>query len=531
MNILVTALSLYNNSKCEKYSFTKDGFACQVTGNHTNEPVPKALQLYLREKGQQLDEIILLCTPATLCPDETGKNSFDKFTEAVTESGIHSTFHIITLNELADSQSIYNASIELLQLCRTYKEPALYIDSTGGFRDAMMFLISMMQLLKEENFSIEDVFYTVYDRNTTEIHPILSRMDAYRVYDLISGYDELNTYGDPRKLINYFSSKATDDYANKILEALNLVYQEMQLCRVAQSNCALLNLSCVLEEYTPNGSAFDRVVELAQKKYGGIKDGFTYQDYIKWYFNHGYIPQTLAFFYEMLPDMLVSNRILYPGEKLTLDLQQSHTSQVSSRNETYTFINTYFKETYHPFKIKVSNARNEVLTLAENSADINELSENGKKLYEGIECIMLGKLDPKILKRPAADKVLSVLKSENIRDIACAADLWKNKGTDKIYNRIAANQKLLCAFYNIDQEEINMSDRTHAELIVSCADNKDIFIKEDVNPDALTDLLENYFYLKKQRNSILHVGQDSASLDTLIKNIENAITLMDEVIK
>jgi ribosomal protein L1 len=38
--------------------------------------------------------------------------------------------------------------------------------------------------------------------------------------------------------------------------------------------------------------------------------------------------------------------------------------------------------------------------------------------------------------------------------------------------------------------------------------------------------LEKYFYLKKQRNSILHIGQDSASHKTLLKNIAEAIALM-----
>ncbi len=533
MNILVTALSLYNPSKSEEYILCKDGREYRVTGQQTNEPVPKALQLYLAKSGQTLDKIIALCTPATLCPDSTGKSSADKFQEALALEGICPELHTLCLNELADSQAIYNASLELLELCRTLTEPALYIDSTGGFRDAMMFLISMMQLLKEENFRIADVFYTVYDRNTTNAHPILSRMDAYRVYDLISGYESLNTYGDPRKLKEYFSGRTISDQANNILNTLQSVYQEMQLCRVSQSNAALLRLSGLLEQYSTGDSAFDRVVELAQKKYGGIRDGFTYSDYIKWYFAHGYIPQTLAFFYETLPDILVSNKILYPSAKLTASLQQSHTSQVSSRNENYTFINTYIKETSHSFKLKVTNARQEVLALAYAGSipvDNLNLSEKGKQLYDGMRFVMLGKLDARYLEKPAAVALVNALQSEKTPELRSAEDLWQHKDSQSIYSKIAANQKLLCTLYGIAPEEKELTDAEHARLIVNSADSKDIFLGEGVDPETLVALLEKYFYLKKQRNSILHVGQDSASHKTLLKNIAEAISLLDKVI-
>ena len=533
MNILVTALSLYRDSIPEEYILTKDGQEYRVTGRQTNEPVPKALHLYLQKCRQSLDKIILLCTPAALAADESGKCAADKFRDAMAAAGISAEIHNLSLNEMADSRAIYNASLELLELCRSLPEPTLYIDSTGGFRDAMMFLISMMQLLKEENFRIADVFYTIYDRNMPAPYPIVSRMDAYRVYDLISGYESLNTYGDPRKLKEYFANKPISDQAKNILNTLQSVYQELQLCRVTQSNTALLRLSNLLEQYTPGDSSFDRVVELAQAKYGGIRDGFTYPDYIKWYFNHGYIPQTLAFFYETLPDILVSNHILYPSAKLTETLQKSHNSLVSSRNERYTFINTYFKETYQSFKMKVTNAKEEVLSLAHAgniAVEDLELSEAGKKLRAGMRYAMLGKLDRRQLEKPEAAAFIRALQSEKTPELRSAEDLWQHSDTQTIYRKIAANQKLLCILYDIDQEDKEMTDAEHAQLIVDAADGKDIFLGENVDPQILVKLLEKYFFLKKQRNSILHVGPNSASHKTLLKNIAEAITLMEEVI-
>lgn len=533
MNILVTALSLYKDSKSEEYILSREGRDYRVTGQQTNEPVPKALQLYLQRKGQGLDKIILLCTPAALKSDGSEKCAADKFRDAMASAGIRSEIHTLSLNEMADSQAIYNTSLDLLELCRQFPEPELYIDSTGGFRDAMMFLISMMQLLKEENFRIADVFYSVYDRNAPAPHPIVSRMDSYRVYDLISGYEALNTYGDPRKLKEYFTGRPISDQAKNILNTLHSVYQELQLCRVAQSNAALLRLSSLLEQYTPGDSAFDRVVELAQTKYGGIRDGFTYPDYIKWYFNHGYIPQTLAFIYETLPDILVSNRILYPSADLAAHLQEKYHSHVSSRNELYSFINQYFKDTRSPFAVKLREAKAELDSLA-NAGNIAldelMLSDTGKQLYNGLRYAMLGKLDSRQLEKPEAAALIRVLRAEKTPDLRSPEDLWNHTSTKKVYKKIAANEKVICALYGIDFTEKELTDEEHARLIVASADGKDIFLGENVNPQALEKLLEKYFYLKQQRNSVLHVGQDSASHKTLLKNIKEAITLMDEVI-
>lgn len=527
MNILVTALSLYRDSKPEEYVLSKDSREYRVTGQQTNEPVPMALQQYLQRKGQTLDKIILLCTPAALAADKNGKSAADKFCAAMDSAGICPDIHTLKLNEMADSQAIYNTSLELLELCRPFSEPELYIDSTGGFRDAMMFLISMMQLLKGENFRIIDVFYTIYDRNTPAPYPIVSRMDAYQVYDLISGYEALNTYGDPRKLKEYFATRPISDQARNILNTLQSIYQELQLCRVAQSNSALLQLSGLLEQYTPGDSAFDRVVELAQTKYGGIQDGFTYHEYIKWYFNHGYIPQTLAFFYETLPDMLVSQRILYPSAKLAAQLKQKHRSQVGSRREPYIFINQHFKGTRSTYAQKAASAKAEIASLA--NAEQSELTEAGKRLYAGVRYAMLGKQDHRLLNKSEAATLIRILEANKTPNLRGIEDLWKCKNAKEVYEKISGNNKVVCALYEIDEEEKVLTDAELAQLIVDSADGKNIFLGENVNPQVLVSLLEKYFYLKQQRNSVLHVGEDSASHETLLKNIAEAISLMDEV--
>lgn len=526
MNILVSALSLYKATAPAEYVFTRDSRDYHITARQTNEPVPMALQAYLQRQGQELDALVLLCTPATLLPNEAGKNSVELLTEALAAVRLHPNIHTLQLQEMADSQAIYGASLELLELCRQFDSPELYIDTTGGFRDSMMFLLSMMQLLKGENFRIADVLYTVYDRNAPAPYPIVSRMDSYKVYDLISGYEALNTYGDPRKLKEYFARKPISDRAQSILNALQSVYQEMQLCRVAQSNSALLRLSALLEGYVRDGSAFDRVVELAQEKYGGIRDGVTYPDYIKWYFAHGYIPQTLAFFYETLPDILVSGGILYPSTRLTNCLKH-FPSNVPSRTERYHFLNA------HPRRIQAAIARAEVLELAHaGNIPVEELglTRTGLKLYTAVNYARLARLDSRLLEKPEVKYLSSALEQGQVYRLSATEDLWRFESNFAVYEEMAKHDRLLCALYGVEYDEPNLTEGEHARRILDSVDGLNIFLGEGVDRDTLTALLEKYFYLKAQRNSVLHIGQDSASHKTLLKNIGEAITLMDKVI-
>lgn len=534
MNILVSAMSLYTRPEEAEYVLRKEGKEYRVRACQTNEPVPKALSLYLAKNGEALDHVALLCTPAAIAPDQSGKSAVDSFREAMLSAGIHAEIHTFLLNEKANSEDIYFSGSELISLCRSFPDPTLYIDSTGGFRDAMMFLISMMQLLKEENLKIADVFYTVFDRKAVSPHPIVSRMDAYRVYDLISGYEDLNIYGDPTKLKSYFSEKEISQEANSILNTLHSVYHEMKLCRVAQTNAALLRLSRLLEAYTPSGGSFDRVVELAEKKYGGIRDGFTYPDYIKWYYTHGYVPQTLSFFYETLPEILVGEKILYYGKHLQEVLQKEFVSNVPYRKEAYSFFNSYFKKTFGSYQGKVEKARFEVSSLAKaDTIPIKEieLSKEAEALYEGLRFLLFAKHDPSLLKKPQAAFLLSVLKNGKMKGLQSVEDLWNLGSTEKILERIAQNPKMLCELYGIDRKEKEITDREHARLILRSIDGKNTFVKEGVDLEALENLLEKYFYLKRQRDSVLHVGQDSASPNTLRKNIAEAISLMNEVLK
>ena len=534
MNILVTALSLYKTDLEAEYCLTKGGRTYCVTGRHTNEPVAKALQLYLEQNKQKLDQVVLLCTPATQEPDDSGKNSVDKFREAMSQAGICPEYHCLTLEEMPDSQSIYNTSRSLLDLLQNCPEPTVYIDSTGGFRDAMMFLISMMQLLKEENIQIADVLYTLLDRKATGPHPIISRMDAYRVYDLISGYEDLKTYGDPRKLKEYYRGRNISQDAQKILDALKNVYQELQLCRVAQGNAALLQLSRRLEASTPSGSSFDRVVELAKAKYGGIREGFTALEFIRWYHEHGYVAQSLAFLYEVLPDLLVNGHIIYFSDALKPKLRNNYREHVQKRNENYPFLNFYFKDTFFDFKKRVETAQDELALLA-NSEVISAkdlrtiLSPIGQLLYNGLNQIKMSKLNRNMLTYPEAAKLVQFFEENGVPGLRSVQNLQQTESRE-IYNRISKNTKLLCALYDITWEERVLTDSEHAKLIVNSVDGENTHLGEGVDRERLAALLEKYFYLKEQRNSVFHVKENIASYNTLVSNIADALALMEELL-
>lgn len=533
MNVLITALSLYGISKENEYIFNIDNKEFKVFGNHTNEPVPKALQLYLNSKGQDLNKIIVLCTAAALNKGVDGLSSYQKFQNSMQEffKNKMPEFVIIHLNDMPDSADIYTSGIEIADLLKDYISPKVYLDSTGGFRDSMMFFIAIMQLLSKKGIAVKDVLYTVYDKSLAAPYKIISRKDAYSVYDLVSGIEELKSFGDPTKVMAYFRDRKLDNVSKEILETLKVISTEMQLCRVEQSKDALLKLSQLLKKYQKNGSLFDSVVDVAERKYGGVGEDLSELDYIKWYFDHGYISQTLAFFYETLPDILVGNKIIYPSESIT-NYFGTKTRLLMRRQWNYAFINSFFKEHYLPEKIQLQNAKEELTYLlgVSRGEELEEikLSETAQKVKRAIEYVSVYRQNKEAPPKETEEYLWFASALKEAQDIE-SEDILSKTATSN-FKRIYNNNIIIRSLYGIEKPEADTPPDKMAKLIISAIDNKDIFVKEGLSVEKLQQLLEKYFYLKEQRNSVLHVNDRSASPEVLSENLLEAICLLEEVL-
>ncbi|MBE6587326.1 MAG: hypothetical protein E7647_02795 [Ruminococcaceae bacterium] len=537
MNILVTSLSLYLEGREEQdYILKKDNTEYRVSGSQTNEPVPKALSLYLRDKGQGLDRIIVVCTPATLMERADKKSDLSRFNDAIDaffkkEKLPSPELISLCLEDLSDSEKIFATGMEIADIMSSADDPCVFVDSTGGFRDAMMLIISTMQLIKERSICISDVLYTVYDRNLPPPHRIISRKDAYSVYDLVSGMDELSAYGDPSKLIQYFRDREMPESSQRILEALKSVYTEMQLNRVEQSRDALIRLFELLDTYEPCSATFDRVVELARSKYSGFSGQLSSVEYIKWYYSHGYVSQTLSFYYEILPDILLENRIIYAsGDIIQRYLKKSRTL-VSGRGWNHYFINTFFKEVYNPGKLRARAAREELERLSNN--DTANVSKTGSRLLTVISFILAAKNDRRLLTSPPVQyrMFLEEMQKNDIPFLATEEELLNIKNEKKFFNLLKSNESTVCLLYDIDQPEDIGSAEALSEIIVSSVDNENICMDPSVSRELLQKLLCKYFYLKSQRNSVLHVGNQSDAPEVLVKSLGEAIELLDRVLE
>lgn len=533
-NVLITALSLYApQSKEYLYVYRKDDEEYIVSGAQTNEPVPKALGLYLEDKKETLDKIIVLCTPAALKPINGNAPSLERYRHAMSSHfGVNEKelFECVFLSDNPDSEQIFTASLEVAAILKSLENVSVYVDSTGGFRDAMMSMISTMQLLKDSGIAVKDVFYTIFDRDRREPYEIVSRKETYSVYELVSGMDELKKYGNVSRLAGVLSERGVTPTQQKILDALHNVYTEMQLCRVEQSKNALLKLSALLIKYTPDGSVFDKVVETSKLKYEGISEGFAYKDYIKWYFDHGYIAQTLAFFYETLPDILSENRILWAREDLIFQYEHRLKSLVNRRGWNYYFLNTYFKEEHDPEKKLIADAKNQVAALAEDEP--KNLTSVTASIKEAVEfAVLLKKNEATRSKAPKSyENLLKALETANVNGFNCEADLLSKHSEKKIYNSIKANPAILSLLFSIEPQSAGDSPEELANLIVSSIDGVDSFVNPKVDIKTLEALLADYFYLKDQRNSVLHVETRSASPEVLSKRIATAIDRLNTVI-
>lgn len=515
-NILVTALSLYRDGASEM-TYTYRHHA--VLGAQTNEPVVRLLAELLAEREEKLEQIIALCTPAVL---ESG--SYDAFCRM---AGVPCS--CVLLEELPSSESIFRAGSEIVSLVGGAAR--VYLDSTGGFRDAMMAVIAAMQMLKEREIQVEDVFYCVFDRNRKPPYPIVSRKDTYAVYDLVSGIDELRQYGSVSKLNRYFEGRMLPPEQKRILEVLGEVYEEMQLCRPEQSRDAILRLNQLLCRF-PGGEdpAFRAVLETAEAKYAGLDERMGHLDYMKWYFSNGYIAQTLAYFYETLPDLLVEHRIIYADPAEVEKHLDKSASVVDRRGWNYFFINQYFRNVRNPGKRLLTAARQEVEAIG--AGEAASLSETGMKLQRALHLVERIRTEKKnaLKAKPEYRWLLESMRRAESGTLVQESDLFSRSGTQSICNVIATNPRLIRQLYGLADER-EMDDAALAELILSEVDGTTVFLGDQVEPEALQTVLEDYFYLKRQRNRVLHVNDHGESPACLKARLEEAINRVEDLLK
>lgn len=267
--------------------------------------------------------------------DRFYKDCFDK---AIVPSFSEVTVEIPCGNSLDDTKQLGDNIICLCEAIVAYKEqlPAnskikLYIDTTGGFRNAAMLFLIVGRIMSYLGIEIANIFYTSWNKGKCIVHEI---KDIYDLLDLIAGFEEFLMFGSAKKLNDYCkldglvkavdSKKPNQKSIDDLIKAMNRFSDVINISRRGEFKTELSYLAERLSKirFNQDLSAEDfnyqlikflrepiekEYTSLFEPKMLNINDDLSY---VEWCLKHDYVQQALTLFKECVPTVLIEKGII-----------------------------------------------------------------------------------------------------------------------------------------------------------------------------------------------------------------------------
>ena len=262
----------------------------------------------------------------------------DYFDKAITPSFSEVTVEIPCGNSLDDTKQLGNNIICLCEAIVAYKEQLpenskikLYIDTTGGFRNAAMLFLIVGRIMSYLGIEVANIFYTSWNKGKCTVHEI---KDIYDLLDLIAGFEEFLMFGSAKKLTDYCKldglvkevdpKKSNQKSIDDLIKAMNRFSDVINISRRGEFKTELSYLAERLSKirFDQDSSAEDFNYQLIkflrepiEKEYTSLfepKVLNTNDDlsYVEWCLKHDYVQQALTLFKECVPTVLIEKGII-----------------------------------------------------------------------------------------------------------------------------------------------------------------------------------------------------------------------------
>jgi len=246
-------------------------------------------------------------------------------------------------NSLDDTKQLGDSIIKLCEAIVAYKKDLpsdarikLYIDTTGGFRNAAMLFLIIGRIMSYLGIEIEDIFYTGWSQKKCTVHEI---KDTYDLLDLISGFEEFLMFGSAKKLNGHYklngeykrNNQCTQNQKSidELIKAMDRFSDVVNISRRGEFKTELSFLSQRLanisfdDDSTSEDFNYQLIKFLREPIEREYKPLVEYQaetaqddlSYVEWCLKHDYVQQALTLFKECVPSFLVDKGLIVIDEK------------------------------------------------------------------------------------------------------------------------------------------------------------------------------------------------------------------------
>lgn len=228
-------------------------------------------------------------------------------------------------------ESIIEVSRQIIDFMRTINRVNdsvhLYMDISGGPRNAAMILLVICRLLAYHGVIVSEVFYSGMKQGTPSEITIHRIRDIYNLFDIISGFEEFNLFGSAKKLGNYFHQQSQSNAAisgllcamNDFSEAIKLSSRGNFETSIAELNRSLSELNQRTNHNFDYQEFDDSLIEILREPIEASYDALLKNHraeqtdeltYVKWCLQKGYLQQALTLFNEYIPLYTINHHII-----------------------------------------------------------------------------------------------------------------------------------------------------------------------------------------------------------------------------
>ena len=313
---IVTFYSLLRvDAREEEYDYPERGENAMLRGRQTNEaPLKYLLQRYCREAGAT---VIALCTPEAYHPvSEALGNTVDHVRNALEEFSAERGITPLRVEEIrikALEENLEEALGQVLERIEPGDE--IYIDATGGPRDANFMNILLMQTLTHRGCRVGEMVYSFFGRQEKRVR---SLNEVTRVMNVTNAMAEFSTYGRTRLLEQAFpESPELSPEIWELKQAMTRFAQKVELCdygvdgkdletclrdiREKIDGCSGANL---------NAPLLKQMLPVFRKKLCGGEDAPMLPTIVRWCAENHMIQQGLTIYSEKINDFWKENDLL-----------------------------------------------------------------------------------------------------------------------------------------------------------------------------------------------------------------------------
>lgn len=264
-------------------------YACpdgdKVIGSQTNDaPVRYLLRAY-----PNIRQIICIVT------ELARQTAWENFQEVVREAAPAVSVIPVPYEEGQD----FGEAVIPAVLTHANKDDEIFLEVTGGFRNANMHLLLLSRALSYKGVQTVAAVYSNLARK--EIQDVSQIVE---LFEFVGGMQELTSFGSVKTLRNYYSRRKAagwpgDDAIDDLLAAVSNLVETITLCRTNLVESAMEQFNTALRAAGDCSDPLMRaLLSVFREKFG---KKLTTPGLIKWCVQNGMIQQALTIYKERIP--------------------------------------------------------------------------------------------------------------------------------------------------------------------------------------------------------------------------------------